>query len=519
MRVSLWVVALAMLSSGAVFGQSADFYTVEPCRLYDSRDGDGPFTPAEQRELQVATDCGVPYDAVAVTANLTAADATSTGSFIVFPNATEPTVSNALSYRPGINIAAGGIYPLSGNGLGTLSVLADLAAGQVDLVFDITGYFLRSSGGPSPSVVTACKTGDVKAIDCWEGSVKLRGSIPTTKEIEAFYIKLYRDAKIKVTFTREAPFLQYTTYAYWDGELSFSFRTAFPYNGSWTWTATCEAGCQGRTVVQPLPEKRKVTVGLRRQSPLLYSRGFLSAHSSGRYLVHQNGTKFFWLGDTAWAAPMRTASVASSTSTWTAYLTDRATPPGNYPPAPSAPTAGKYSVIQVALAFHAGAGGYTVCTDLKCIPTAKLKAFTTTGSLDKGVPRVPNSKSYWNPEYWRNLDRLVYQANELGLVVVLTGVMDPFGEGSDKVAEGNDLAVFARNLAARMAGFFVIYSVGWDNRVEDPTFTCGSDVIPSSIVKGFDLKPAVVSKMNQVGVALNGATGSLITTHRGTPAT
>jgi hypothetical protein len=509
-----------VVGSGAALGQSqgADFYTVTPCRIYDSRDGDGPFEPGEQRELQVATACGIPYDAVAVAANVTAVDPTATGNFSIFPDSTHPTGTNALSHKPGVTIAVGGIYPLSGNGLGTLSLLTDLPAGQVDLVFDVTGYFVRGSGGPSPVIVPACKTGSpVKAIDCWEGSIKLSGSIPAVQaDRNAFYTRLYRDAKIKITFTRtdpapepghQAP--QYSTYAYWDGELNFTFRTAFPFQRTWKWEAVCEEGCQDRTLSQTLGS---VTVDPRRQSPLIYSRGFLKAHDSGRYLVHQNGTKFFWLGDTAWAAPMRTFVVANSGSTWTTYLDDRTTTPSNYPTSPSAPTAGKYSVIQVSLAFHAGAGGYTACTGLECIPLAKRTAFTTPGS----IKTVPSSSSYWNPEYWRNLDRLVYQANEKGLVVVLTGVMDPFGVGSNNLADGDSLTTFARNLTARMAGFFVIYSVGWDNRVESATYACGSDTNASSVVNGFTKDTALVTKMNAVGSALDAVNHAfLITTHLG----
>ncbi len=521
MRVSPWgrtgcAAVLALVGSGAALGQSlaSDFYTVTPCRIYDSRTEDGPFVPGEQRELQVATACGIPYDAVAVAANVTAVDPTAAGNFSIFPDSTHPTGTNALSYKSGVTVAVGGIYPLSGNGLGTLSLLTDLPAGQVDLVFDVTGYFVRSPGGPSPVIVPACKTGSpVKAIDCWEGSIKLSGSIPTVQaDRNAFYTKLYRDTKIKVTFTRTTSTpLVYTTYAFWDGELTFTFRTAFPYLGTWKWEAVCEQGCQGRTLSQTLGS---VTVDPRRQSPIIYSRGFLDVHPSGRYLKHQNGTKFFWLGDTAWAAPMRTSQVANSGTTWTTYLASRAATPGNYTPPGSAPTAGKYSVIQVSLAFHVGAGGYTACTGLECIPTAKRTAFTTTGS----IKTVPSSSSYWNPDYWRNLDRLVYQANEKGLVVVLTGVMDPFGVGSNSLTDSGSLTTFARNLAARMAGFFVIYSVGWDNRVEKATYACGSDDQASSVVNGFTplVEPTdVTALMKAVGTALNGATGSLITTHLG----
>jgi hypothetical protein len=500
---------LALVSSGAALGQSvaSDFYTVTPCRIYDSRTEDGPFAPGEQRELQVATSCGIPAEAVAVAANITAVAPTGNGNFAVFPDPLRPTATYSTSFRTGITAAAGGLYPLSSDGLGTLSLLASLPAGGVDLVLDVTGYFLPDTGGqsntPPPPV---CKTGtSVKAGDCWEGTVKLSG--------QAKNLWAYREARIRVNFDRPDPApLHQSTYAYWDGGLNFTFRTSFPYKGNWSWIAVCET-CDGRTIVQPAPANRTVTVDPRRQSPIIYSRGFLRVNSSGRFLEHQTGMKFFWLGDTAWAAPMRTASVANSGTTWSTYLTNRTMTPGNYIPPASAPTAGKYSVVQIALAFHVGAGGYTACTNGKeCLVAAQLAAFTTT----QKKALIPGSKSYWKPEYWRNLDRLVYEANEKGLVVVLTGVMDPFGGDKDDLATDDDLKTFARNLAYRMAGFFVIYSVGWDNRVEEATYACGSDTNASSVVNGFTKDTALVTKMNAVGSALDLVNHDLlITTHLG----
>jgi hypothetical protein len=316
------------------------------------------------------------------------------------------------------------------------------------------------------------------------------------------------------------PALKYFTYAYWDGGTAFTFRTSFPYQGTWKWTAVCEEPCRDSRTISPA--SGTVTVSVRRQSPIIYSRGFLDVHPSGRYLKHQNGTKFFWLGDTAWAAPMRTSQVANSGTTWTTYLANRAATPGNYTPPGSAPTAGKYSVIQVSLAFHVGAGGYTDCTSgTSCLDKAKRAAFRTIGAPPDPEPlvapykKIPGTTSYWNPEYWRNLDRLVYEANEKGLVVVLTGVMDPFGYATDIAAQDN-LTRFARNLAARMAGFFVIYSVGWDNRVEKATYACGSEDIVSSVVNGFTKDTTLVTKMNAVGSALDAVNHTfLITTHLG----
>lgn len=507
----LWTamtLALTLGSSRAALGQGAppalDFYTIAPCRLYDSRDGDGPLVPGEQREIQVATVCEIPEDALAVAANVTAVEPTGTGSFSVFPDPLLPTGTNAVSYTAGTTRAASGVYSLSGDGLGTLSVLAALSAGQTDLTVDATGFFwdgsdLKSHTGALP----VCKHGtSVQAVDCWEGGLLLTGG-GTLKALNA-----YRLVKIRIDY-RQNGTLRHSTYAYWDGGRAFTFRTSFPFQGTWTWTAVCETGCAGRSLSTA---SGTVSVTNRRTSPVMYSRGFLNVDPSGRFLRHQTGMKFFWLGDTAWAAPMRTKIVANSSPTWGTYLTNRTTLPTGVTPPPSVPTAGKFSVTQLSLAFHVGAGSYTACTTgTTCLPVAKRAAFTTPGALR----RVPTSKSHWNPAYWQNLDRRVYEANEKGLVVALTGVMDPFGYAPD-IADTEDLKIFARNLAARMAGFFVVYSVGWDNRAENATYSCGSDGNPNSVVNGFAADGALVTKMKTVGAELNTAAPShLITTHLG----
>ena len=52
---------------------------------------------------------------------------------------------------------------------------------------------------------------------------------------------------------------------------------------------------------------------------LLYRHGFLKVSENRRHLVYGDGTPFLWMGDTAWAVPMR-----ASDEEWEAYLADRA---------------------------------------------------------------------------------------------------------------------------------------------------------------------------------------------------
>ena len=50
----------------------------------------------------------------------------------------------------------------------------------------------------------------------------------------------------------------------------------------------------------------------------LYVHGAIRVSENGRYFVHADGTPFFWLGDTAWLAALK-----SDEADWDIYLNDR----------------------------------------------------------------------------------------------------------------------------------------------------------------------------------------------------
>jgi hypothetical protein len=85
---------------------------------------------------------------------------------------------------------------------------------------------------------------------------------------------------------------------------------------------------------------------------------------------------------------------------------------------------------------------------------------------------------YWDSAYWRNFDRLIKDANDVGIVVVVGDVMDPLNRaGTNNLTAQTrvlfpktaDAAAFARNLAARLAGSFVVFSPSYDAKVGDAT--------------------------------------------------
>jgi acetyl esterase/lipase len=123
----------------------AGFYPLPPCRLADTRGPAGPsgapsLAAGETRVFPVSGACGVPPDATALSLNLTAVAAAAAGHLILFePGALLPATS-ILNLKAGQTRANNGIYPLRGHP-SALAVASGLAAGTVDVVIDVNGYF------------------------------------------------------------------------------------------------------------------------------------------------------------------------------------------------------------------------------------------------------------------------------------------------------------------------------------------------------------------------------------------
>lgn len=223
----------------------------------------------------------------------------------------------------------------------------------------------------------------------------------------------YADVTLRVTYTGPGG-RSLRAYGFWDGGDTFRIRCAFPAPGTWRWETECSdpenAGLhRQRGTVR--------VVAYRGRNPL-YRHGFLKVSDNRRYLAHADGTPFLWIGDTAWAAPMR-----ASDEEWEVYLTDR--------------TAKHFTLIQVAPAPEwAGEAD-----------RLGRKPFD-----DKGCTR-------WNPAYWQSFERKVQRANESGLAVLLVGLMEPVS----RYPEPTQACLFARNIVARLFGNCVIFSPSFDS--------------------------------------------------------
>jgi uncharacterized repeat protein (TIGR01451 family) len=124
----------------------ADFFTVTPCRVVDTRPGSGapiggPALDAQSpRTLALAGNCGIPGTARAVSLNVTVTQAGAAGNLRLFPAGCPlPTIS-ALNYAAGQTRGNNGIIPF--NGSGQIAAYAAQTLGTtVHVIMDVNGYF------------------------------------------------------------------------------------------------------------------------------------------------------------------------------------------------------------------------------------------------------------------------------------------------------------------------------------------------------------------------------------------
>lgn len=123
------------------------FYTVTPCRLFDSRTAVGPESAApslgsgEVRVLEIATRCGIPQSARSLAVNLTSTGAAAAGSVKIVRGGRAPqAVGVSVFFRAGQTRASNGVLDLPLDGSATVAVVNG-SPGQVDFVMDVSGFF------------------------------------------------------------------------------------------------------------------------------------------------------------------------------------------------------------------------------------------------------------------------------------------------------------------------------------------------------------------------------------------
>jgi len=116
------------------------FVTVTPCRLVDTRSGQGPALAANTtRSFDVRGLCGVPLDAKAVAITLAAVDETNVGNLRLYPAGAVAPFASTINFIPSTVRTNNAIIPLGSSG--QISVLCTMTSGSTNFVMDVTGYF------------------------------------------------------------------------------------------------------------------------------------------------------------------------------------------------------------------------------------------------------------------------------------------------------------------------------------------------------------------------------------------
>jgi len=115
------------------------FHTLEPCRLFDTRESDGPpLAATTDRKIQTGGRCQIPPTAKSLAINLTVTGATDAGDLRLRASDAPPPDSSTINYGPGQTRANSAIV---GVAAGEFVVHSDQPVGSVHLIIDVNGYF------------------------------------------------------------------------------------------------------------------------------------------------------------------------------------------------------------------------------------------------------------------------------------------------------------------------------------------------------------------------------------------
>ncbi len=120
------------------------FYTVAPCRLFDTRDALGPFAgqpfaAGESRTFAAGGKCGVPVGAKAIAVNVTVAQPTGGGFLTLYPEGRSLPLTSTINFVSGQTRANNARLSLGLSG--GFVIYAGLGSGEAHVIADVVGYF------------------------------------------------------------------------------------------------------------------------------------------------------------------------------------------------------------------------------------------------------------------------------------------------------------------------------------------------------------------------------------------
>src|SRR6202035_4800759 len=127
------------------------FYTIHPCRLFDSRTS-SRLRPGEERTIHLPPACGIPSSARALAGNATVILPSDAGFLTLFPAGELRAETSNLSFRSGQTRAAFSILGLGGAPPRLTAALGMPPNASADLVLDASGYFASDPAHSPPTI-------------------------------------------------------------------------------------------------------------------------------------------------------------------------------------------------------------------------------------------------------------------------------------------------------------------------------------------------------------------------------
>jgi len=139
----------AAIGSGKIYRinpppTAANFFTVTPCRVLDTRNASGPLggpalAAGASRTFTISNQCGIPPGATSVSANVTITGPSAQGHLTFSPAGTPQPPVSTLNYRAGQTRANNAILALGQ--AGDFVVFCTQVSGTVNVILDVNGYF------------------------------------------------------------------------------------------------------------------------------------------------------------------------------------------------------------------------------------------------------------------------------------------------------------------------------------------------------------------------------------------
>jgi alpha-tubulin suppressor-like RCC1 family protein len=149
-----------------IVGSALRFVTVNPCRVADTRNANGPFggpviTGGTPRDFVIPSSaCGIPSNAAAYSVNVTVVPRGPLGFLTVFPSGQPLPVASTLNSLDGRVKANAAIVPA-----GSSAAISIYASDTTDVILDINGYFVPGSGGSTLTFfpLAPCRVADTRS--------------------------------------------------------------------------------------------------------------------------------------------------------------------------------------------------------------------------------------------------------------------------------------------------------------------------------------------------------------------